>query len=232
MNSSTTPISTIQSTLGPGETVTFLTVNGPVTFVGGGNIAILGSSTLTITGTITMVRSDVPTSSSRWWPVSQWTATSTGGTSGSFQISGDSSATVTAGEGATYNLTLTSTGGLSGLVQLACSGTPPDSSCSVTPSPATLSSGTSATSSVVVTTKQRVQTADGSHSGRNYNSAALCLIGALVILPASIGAGKKARAIFLRLSSLWRSRRSGAAAPVTGRHRSLSARPKGNTSLQ
>jgi len=193
VNSSTTPISTIQSTLGPGETVTFLTVNGPVTFAGGGNIAILGSSTLTITGTITMVRSDVPTSSSRWWPVSQWTATSTGGTSGSFQISGDSSATVTAGEGATYNLTLTSTGGLSGLVQLACSGTPPDSSCSVTPSPATLSSGTSATSSVVVTTKQRVQTADGSHSGRNYNSAALCLIGALVILPASIGAGKRSK---------------------------------------
>ena len=132
----------------------------------------------------------------------------------------------------TNNLTLTSTGGLSGLVQLACSGTPPDSSCSVTPSPATLSSGTSATSSVVVTTKQRVQTADGSHSGVKLQQRRTVLDWSPGYCLLASEREKEARTIFLRLSSLWRSRRSGAAAPVTGRHRSLSARPKGNTSLQ
>ncbi len=44
LNASTTPITVIQSGLGPGETVTFITINGPVTFGVGGNINLLGES--------------------------------------------------------------------------------------------------------------------------------------------------------------------------------------------
>jgi hypothetical protein len=72
LNTSTTPITTIQSTLGPGETVTFLSLDGPVTFATGGNIALPGSSSLTISGTITFIRNDL-TGDQKWWPVAQWT---------------------------------------------------------------------------------------------------------------------------------------------------------------
>ena len=70
LNSSTTPITTIQSGLGPGEMITFFTLGGPVTFVAGGNIDLMGMSTLTVNGTITFLRSDL--GGSYWKPVSQW----------------------------------------------------------------------------------------------------------------------------------------------------------------
>jgi hypothetical protein len=72
LNPSSTPITTIQSALGPGEMVTFFTLGGPVTFGAGGNIDLMGMSTLTLTGTITFVRSDL--GGSLWKPVSQWAA--------------------------------------------------------------------------------------------------------------------------------------------------------------
>jgi hypothetical protein len=71
LNASTTPITVIQSGLGPGETVTFITINGPVTFGVGGNINLLGESSFTVNGSITFVVSDLgPTPS--WVPISRW----------------------------------------------------------------------------------------------------------------------------------------------------------------
>lgn len=83
LNPSTTPITTIQSGLGPGEMVTFFTLGGPVTFSTGGNIDLMGMSSLTLNGTITFVRSDL--GGLFWKPVSQWspTATSTAASSAS-----------------------------------------------------------------------------------------------------------------------------------------------------
>lgn len=71
MNSSTTPITTIQSSLGPGETVTFFAVSGPFIFGSGGNINLMGASSVTVNGSITFVRNDL-TQGLQWTPVSQW----------------------------------------------------------------------------------------------------------------------------------------------------------------
>jgi hypothetical protein len=70
LNPSTTPISTIQSTLGPGESVTFYTLGGQVTFAAGGNIDLVGATSVNVNGTITFVRSDLGGSS--WKVASQW----------------------------------------------------------------------------------------------------------------------------------------------------------------
>jgi hypothetical protein len=156
LNTSTTPILTIQSTLGPGETVTFLALNGPVTFATGGNIALPGSTSVTVTGSITFVRSDL-TGDQKWWPIAQWTAGATqggGGTPATFamSISGSSFASVGAGETASYSLTLSPIGGFTGAVQFTCLGEPAGSTCSVAPDPVALTGSSSTTASVAVTT--------------------------------------------------------------------------------
>jgi len=71
LNASTTLITTIQSSLGPGEMATFFTWYGPVTFSSGGNIDLMGQNTLTVNGSITFVRNDL-LGSLQWIPVSQW----------------------------------------------------------------------------------------------------------------------------------------------------------------
>jgi hypothetical protein len=71
LNPSTTPISTIQSALGPGEMVTFFTLNGTVTFAAGGNIDLMGLNQVQVNGSMTFVRNDL---TGGWTPVSQWTA--------------------------------------------------------------------------------------------------------------------------------------------------------------
>jgi hypothetical protein len=73
LNPSATPITTIQSGLGPGEMVTFFTLGGPVTFAAGGNIDLMGMSSVTVTGTITLVRTDL--GGPLWKVASQWTPT-------------------------------------------------------------------------------------------------------------------------------------------------------------
>ncbi len=75
LNSSTTAITTIQSGLGPGETITFFTLGGPVTFAAGGNIDLMGMTSLTVNGTITFVRTDL--GGNFWKVVSQWSPTPT-----------------------------------------------------------------------------------------------------------------------------------------------------------
>ena len=74
LNASTTPISTIQSSLGPGEMVTFFTWAGPATFASGGNINLLGASTLVVNGSVTLIRIDL--GGSQWIPVAHWNPTS------------------------------------------------------------------------------------------------------------------------------------------------------------
>lgn len=71
LNPSTTPIVTIQSGLGPGEMLTFFMLSGSATFASGGNIDLMGATSLTVNGSITFVRSDL--GGSFWKPVSQWT---------------------------------------------------------------------------------------------------------------------------------------------------------------
>jgi hypothetical protein len=73
LNPSETPISTIQSSLGPGEMVTFFSVGGPVIFASGGNINLMGSTLVRINGSMTFVRNDLA-GSLQWTPVAQWTA--------------------------------------------------------------------------------------------------------------------------------------------------------------
>jgi hypothetical protein len=74
LNASPTEISTIQSTLGPGETVVFFSVGGPVTFAPLGNLNLFGSAKLTVNGSVTFVRTDLAGSPQKWVPVSQWSA--------------------------------------------------------------------------------------------------------------------------------------------------------------
>jgi hypothetical protein len=72
LNPAATPITTIQSSLGPGEMVTFFALSGgAVVFAGGGNIDLLGANPVVVTGTMTFVRSDL--GGVHWKPVSAWT---------------------------------------------------------------------------------------------------------------------------------------------------------------
>lgn len=73
LNPSTAPITTIRSTLGPGEIVTFFTFAGPVIFSSGGNINLMGSASVTLNGSITFIREDLE-GSLQWIPVAQWNA--------------------------------------------------------------------------------------------------------------------------------------------------------------
>jgi hypothetical protein len=66
------PISTIQASLGAGESATFYTIQGPVTFVAGGNINLMGMNSVVVNGSITFVVSDL--GYPFWVPISQWSA--------------------------------------------------------------------------------------------------------------------------------------------------------------
>ncbi len=132
--SSTTAITTIQSALGPGESVTFFALGGPVVFGSGGNLNLMGAGTITITGSITFMVSDLGGTSS-WIPVSQWNPSSARVPAG-FSLTSDTlSASITPSEIATFNVTVKSQGNFSGTVYFSCSGPPPGSVCIVSPNP-------------------------------------------------------------------------------------------------
>ncbi len=76
VNTSTTPITTIQANLGAGEMATFYAANGPITFSSGGNINLMGEKSLSVRGSITFVITDLGTTPV-WTPVSQWTPSGT-----------------------------------------------------------------------------------------------------------------------------------------------------------
>jgi hypothetical protein len=144
-----TPITTIQSTLGPGEMVTFAALGGSVTFATGGNIGLPGANAVTVPGTITFIRNDLTGAQSQWWPVSQWSASSAPG----FTLSTpQTSATVRQGETATYPLTLIPTGGFLGSVQFSCLAAPKATNCIVLPNPLVISGNFPVTARVAIAT--------------------------------------------------------------------------------
>lgn len=196
INASTTPITTIQSTLGPGETTTLLALGGSITLAGGGNIGLLGSSTLSIMGTITLVRTDIPGSQQQWWPISQWTASSTGGTSGMFSLSYDPQEnSIEAGNTAIYNLTLRAGGHLREPVQFMCAGAPFLANCVVSPNSIALSPNTPVTSSVsVFTTSSPVSTSQSRNPRFGLVASALSSL-AMFVLPFRLHHGLRAKIV-------------------------------------
>lgn len=93
---------------------------------------------------------------------------------------GSTSATVSSGGTAVYNLTLNGSSGFSGGVSLSCSGAPSNATCQVSPSSLTLSSGGNAVFKVTV------NTGSGSTamlSGSSTIKLASCGLAALLLLP-------------------------------------------------
>lgn len=84
---------------------------------------------------------------------------------------GATSATVSSGGTATYNLSIAAAAGFSGIVNLACTGAPQYSTCSVTPSTVNLASGT--TTSFVVTVKTTTTQAEAGASSENWRLAGI-----------------------------------------------------------
>jgi hypothetical protein len=70
------------------------------------------------------------------------------------------SATITAGQTATYQLALQSIDGFAGPATLTCTGAPPESTCTVTPNPVTLTANATAPFQVQVTTTARPRSAN------------------------------------------------------------------------
>jgi hypothetical protein len=160
---SSTPITTIQSSLGPGEMVTFFMLSGTGTFSSGGNINLLGPNSISVNGSITFVRNDLTGQSSAWTPVAQWNPAAAAA-SGSFTVSvSPASVAVSPGETATFNLTVVPAGGFSGAVQLACTGAPPKSYCSAFPNPLTVEGANpvSATLGITTTAPRRNLSSEG-----------------------------------------------------------------------
>ena len=126
-----TPVSTIQANLGAGETATFYAVSGPVTFISGGNINLMGAKSITIDGSITFIVSDLGNVPS-WVPISQWSPL---GNASGFSLSvSPQTFTLARGSEATANVTLTPQNGFSGTVHFSCAPGSPEITCSVLPS--------------------------------------------------------------------------------------------------
>jgi hypothetical protein len=138
LNPSATPITTIQGGHGAGELVTFFMLSGSAVFASGGNINLMGPNTITVTGSITFVRNDLTGQSLAWVPLSQWTPNSASAGVGFNLSASPSSANVRAGTGLTLDLSVTPTGGFNGSVAFHCTGTPPESSCTISPNPLTV----------------------------------------------------------------------------------------------
>jgi hypothetical protein len=135
--SSTTPITTIQSALGPGETVTFFALGGPVVFGAGGNINLMGAATITVTGSITLMVSDLG-GSPTWIPVSQWNPSSKLVPAGFTLDAAVTSATIAQEENASFDFNVKPQGNFSGPVKFTCLGLPLFSECAVSPNPMAL----------------------------------------------------------------------------------------------
>jgi hypothetical protein len=80
---------------------------------------------------------------------------------------GSTSATIAAGQVATYNLALTSVAGFNGLVSLTCSGVPTNGGCAITPNSIILGSGATVPFTVTVTTVSRTNAVPGQQVSRN-----------------------------------------------------------------
>jgi hypothetical protein len=92
-------------------------------------------------------------------------------------------ATVTAGQTATYNLSIAATPGAAGTATLTCTGIPTNATCSVSPSSLTLSSSANATFTVTVNT-QVVRTAALTFEGVKLASIGLAFLAPVALLVA------------------------------------------------
>jgi hypothetical protein len=88
---------------------------------------------------------------------------------------GSSSATITAGQTATYNLQLNPAGGFSGSVSLTCSGAPAQATCSISPASLTVNGSSPVPFTVSITTmaatamaSTATATSDSSSRGQRY----------------------------------------------------------------
>jgi hypothetical protein len=89
-------------------------------------------------------------------------------------------ATVTAGQPATYNLSIAATPGAAGTVTLSCGSVPTNATCTISPSSINLPSGANATFTVTVNT-QVVRTAS-----LNFNGIKLASIGLAFLAPVAL----------------------------------------------
>jgi hypothetical protein len=95
-----------------------------------------------------------------------------------------STATVTAGQTATYMLSLAGGGGFSGNVTLSCSGAPATTTCAVSPATVSVGGTTAGTATVTVTTTARSQVwlPVGSDSLRQFPARPTTLLAALMAM--------------------------------------------------
>ncbi len=94
---------------------------------------------------------------------------------------GATTATVTAGQTATYSLSIAATPGAAGTATLTCSGVPANATCTVSPSSLNLSSGANATFTVTVNT-QVVRTASLSFEGVKLASIGLAFLAPVALV--------------------------------------------------
>ncbi len=96
-------------------------------------------------------------------------------------------ATVTAGQTATYNLSIAATPGAAGTATLACSGVPANATCTISPSSLNLSSGANAPFTVTVNT-QVVRTA-----ALAFDNVKLASLGLIFLAPVALLLTKRRR---------------------------------------
>ena len=152
LNPSSTAITTIQSSLGPGEMVTFFMLSGTAIFNAGGNINLPVGTSITVSGSITFVRNDLTGPLAAWTPVAQWSSASTTTPSGFNMTVSPTLATIGAGDSPTFNLAIAPTGGFTGDIQFTCAGSPANSTCSVSPNPLVVSGTAAMPATVTVAT--------------------------------------------------------------------------------
>jgi hypothetical protein len=107
------------------------------------------------------------------------------GTGEDFSLSaGTTSATVTAGQAATYLLSLGAGGGFSGNVALTCSGAPTTATCNVSPAMVSVGGATAATATVSVATTARSELPFpvGNRSPRDVPVRPIALVAALMAM--------------------------------------------------
>ena len=210
-DSASTPITTIQSTLGPGETVTFAAVGGSIVFAAGGNIALPGVSKVTVSGTITFIRNDLSGSQSQWWPVSQWTGSAAMPPPSGFTLSPlSTSATIAAGATANYTLSVLPSGGFTGSINFVCT-MPPAATCSASPNPLDITSSAAGTEQITVATQARMDAQNTSPAGLPFGFGRLA--GALwLFLPLGFFRRKQKRKTGFLLAML----AGGLALPLAG----------------
>ena len=112
---------------------------------------------------------------------------------------GSTSAAITAGQTATYNVQLNPAGGFSGSVSLTCSGAPAQATCSISPASVTVTGSSAVPFTVTITTTAATAMAssatggsDSSPSGQRYAFLFACVLLAAIKLGTRQAGGKRA----------------------------------------